>query len=76
MNTPGLEFQNFTTRFNLVHANFYAAHKVAEAGYDVIDLHYYSLFQTFRRNPDGIHWSSEANRFISNTGSSVFPISN
>merc|ERR1719483_1034372 len=65
--TPGLEFQTLTTRFNVVHANFCAAHTVSEAGFNVIDLHYYSLFQTFRRNRDGIHWSPEANRFVSNT---------
>ena len=50
MMTPGLEFQKLTTRFNVVHANFCAAHTVSEAGFNVIDLHYYSLFQTFRRN--------------------------
>ena len=44
MMTPGLEFQKLTTRFNVVHANFCAAHTVSEAGFNVIDLHYYSLF--------------------------------
>ena len=66
METPGLEFQKKTTRYNIIEANFYAAHKVAEAGFDVIDLHYYFLLQTFRRNNDGIHWTPEANRFASN----------
>ena len=44
MMTPGLEFQKLTTRFNVVHANFCAAHTVSEAGFNVIDLQYYSLF--------------------------------
>ncbi len=66
MITTGLEFQAKTTRFNIVEANFYAAHKVAEAGFDVIDLHYYFLLQTFRRNRDGIHWTPEANRHVTN----------
>ncbi len=66
METPGLEFQKITTRFNVVQANFYAAHKVAEAGFDVIDLHYYFLSQQFRRLPDGIHWTPEANRYATN----------
>jgi hypothetical protein len=66
METPGLEFQKKTTRYNVVEANFFTAHKVSEAGFDVIDLHYYSLLQTFRRNRDGIHWSPEANRYVTN----------
>ena len=66
METPGLEFQKRTTRYNVVEANFFTAHKVAEAGFDVIDLHYYFLLQTFRRNRDGIHWSPEANRYVTN----------
>ena len=66
MNVPGLEFQKITSRFNVIHANFYAAHKMAEAGFNVIDLHYYSLLQTFRRNPDGVHWSPETNRWNTN----------
>ena len=66
METPGLEFQKKTTRYNVVEANFFTAHKVAEAGFDVIDLHYYFLLQTFRRNRDGIHWSPEANRYVTN----------
>lgn len=66
MNVPGLEFQNKTTRYNVVEANFYTAHKVSEAGFDVVDLHFYCLLQTFRRNRDGIHWSPEANRYVSN----------
>ena len=66
METPGLEFQKTTTRFNVIQANFYTAHEVANAGYEVIDLHYYFLLQTFRRNRDGIHWSPEANRYVTN----------
>lgn len=66
METKGLEFQKRTTRYNVIEANFHAAHKVAEAGFDVIDLHYYFLLQQFRRNKDGIHWSPEANRFVTN----------
>ena len=66
MEIPGLEFQKRTTRYNVIEANFYAAHKVAEAGFDVIDMHYYYLLQTFRRNKDGIHWSPEANRYATN----------
>merc|ERR1719273_2303046 len=66
METRGLEFQKTTTRFNVIQANFYTAHEVANAGYEVIDLHYYFLLQTFRRNRDGIHWSPEANRYVSN----------
>ena len=34
---------------------------------DPIDLHYYFLLQTFRRNRDGIHWSPEANRYVTNS---------
>ena len=67
METSGLEFQKTTTRFNVIQANFYTAHEVAEAGFDVIDLHYYFLLQTFRRNRDGIHWSPEANRYVTNS---------
>jgi len=66
METRGLEFQKTTTRFNVIQANFYTAHEVANAGYEVIDLHYYFLLQTFRRNRDGIHWSPEANRYVTN----------
>lgn len=66
MESAGLEFQKKTTRYNVVEANFYAAHKVAEFGFDVIDLHYYFLLQTFRRNRDGIHWTPEANRYVTN----------
>merc|ERR1712223_448332 len=66
MEIPGLQFQKITTRYNVIEANFFAAHKVAEAGYSVIDLHYYFLLQTFRRNRDGIHWSPEANRYVTN----------
>ena len=57
---------NNHSRYNVVEANFFTAHKVAEAGFDVIDLHYYFLLQTFRRNRDGIHWSPEANRYVTN----------
>jgi len=66
METSGLEFQKTTTRFNVIQANFYTAHEVANAGFEVIDLHYYFLLQTFRRNRDGIHWSPEANRYVTN----------
>ena len=66
METSGLEFQKTTTRFNVIQANFYTAHEVSEAGFDVIDLHYYFMLQTFRRNRDGIHWSPEANRYVTN----------
>ena len=66
METPGLEFQKKTTRYNVVEANFWTAHKVARAGFAVIDLHYYFLLQTFRRNRDGIHWTPEANRYVTN----------
>ena len=50
MEIPGLVFQKITTRYNVIEANFFAAHRIAEAGYSVIDLHYYFLLQTFRRN--------------------------
>ena len=66
METPGLEFQKKTTRYNVVEANFWTAHEVAKAGFAVIDLHYYFLLQTFRRNRDGIHWTPEANRYVTN----------
>lgn len=66
MEIPGLEFQKRSTRYNVIEANFYAAHTVAAAGFDVIDLHYYFLLQQFRRNKDGIHWSPEANRYVTN----------
>jgi len=61
-----LEFQCLTSRYNVVESNFYTAHKVSEKGYNVVDLHSHALTQSYRRNPDGIHWSPEANRGFTN----------
>ena len=66
MQVPGLEFQCLTSRYNVIESNFYTAHKVAENGFNVIDLHYHALPQSYRRNRDGIHWSPEANRGFTN----------
>ncbi len=40
--------------------------QVVDYGYHVIDMHYYALLQSFRRNSDGIHWSPESNRCFTN----------
>jgi len=66
MNVPGLEFQCFFTRYNVVEANAIAAHEVTRAGYGVLDLHYFFQLQQFRRKRDGIHWDIMANRMITN----------
>ena len=66
MQVPGLEFQCLTSRYNVLESNFFSSHKMAENGFNVIDLHYYSLMQSYRRNRDGIHWSPEANRGFTN----------
>ena len=66
MRVPGLEFQCLTSRYNIIESNFFTSHKMAENGFHVIDLHYYSLMQSYRRNRDGIHWSPEANRGFTN----------
>jgi len=66
MNVPGLEFQCFYTRYNVVEANRVAAEEVIRAGYGVIDIHYLLLLQQFRRKRDGIHWDAYANRMMTN----------
>jgi len=66
MNVPGLEFQCFWTRYNVVEANRVAADEVIKAGYGVVDIHYLLLLQQFRRKPDGIHWDCYANRMMTN----------
>jgi len=66
MNVPGLEFQCFTSRYNVVEANNVASQFVSKAGYGVVDIHYALQMQTFRRNPDGIHWDADSNRLVTN----------
>jgi len=64
MRLPGLFFQNYTTCFNVVEANKLAGEIMKEARINVIDVNYALQAQTRRRNPDGIHWSSQCNRLM------------
>jgi len=66
MNVPVMAYKYYSTRFMVIEANTFTAQKVSEAGFNVLDMHYYLQMQTFRRNRDGIHWSPEANRLMTN----------
>ena len=65
MSIPGLEFQNFTSKFSVVEANHLSAGIMRRAGFNVIDLHFELQGQTSRRYPDGIHWPPIINRSLS-----------
>lgn len=52
--------------FNVVQANEFVVKTLKNFNIDVIDLHYYMRFLIDYRVNDGIHWSPQAVRFISN----------
>ena len=66
MSIPGLEQQHFLTRFHILEINKVSALKFREHGLQVIDL--YMLLQSLisKRKEDGIHWTPEANRLMTN----------
>ena len=66
MAVSGLEFQNHTTMFNVVEANKAATDVMDNKDMNIIDLHFCMLSLCSRRNPDGIHWSKEINRLMTN----------
>jgi len=66
MTVPGLEQQNFLTRFDVNCVNKISSERFRDEVLQVIDIHYTLLSQTFYRNPDGIHWNPEANRMMTN----------
>jgi len=66
MGVPGLDFQKFASRYNVIEANYAATKFVRKAGFGVVDIHYLLQLQTFRRNRDGIHWGEKSNRLVTN----------
>jgi len=66
MGVPGLDFQKFSSRYNVIEANYAATSFVRKAGFGVVDIHYLLQLQTFRRNRDGIHWEEKSNRLVTN----------
>ena len=79
MSIPGLEHQNFLTRFHILELNkvilrtklkvfnhFYqvSALKFRENGLQVIDLYMSLQSLISKRKDDGIHWTPEANRCV------------
>jgi len=66
MTTPGLEFQNFTTRYHVMEMNEFVANEMIECDMNVIDLGFSMNGLIHMRNKDGIHWSPEANRLMTN----------
>lgn len=59
-------FRQDVLRLDVIEGNFYAKQAVVEAGYDVLDLHYYFRHHVHLRAPDGIHWNCKAHRRMSN----------
>merc|ERR1712126_361346 len=71
MASPGLDFQNFTTMFNVIEGNQTSAtvlnsKKQENKNVNLIDFHISMLSQSARRNSDGIHWSTQTNRLMTN----------
>ena len=66
MSIAGLVQQHFLTRFHILEINKVSALKFREHGLQVIDL--YMLLQSLisKRKEDGIHWTPEANRLMTN----------
>jgi len=66
MTIDGLDQQNFLSRYNVLNLDKIASLKFRDRGFQVIDLYYSLQSQIAQRNNDGIHWSPQANRLITN----------
>ena len=66
MDIPGLEQQHFLTRFHILEINKVSALKFREHGLQVIDLYMSLQSLISKRKEDGIHWTPEANRLMTN----------
>ena len=65
MSTPGLEFQNFTTKYHILKMNETATDLITTYENSIIDLGFMLQSRVSDRNVDGIHWQPEANRSTS-----------
>lgn len=66
MSIPGLEQLHFLTRFHILELNKVAALKFRENGLQVFDLYMSLQSLISKRKEDGIHWTPEANRLMTN----------
>jgi hypothetical protein len=66
MYIPGLEQLHFLTRFHILELNKVASLKFREHGLQVIDLYMSLQSLISKRKEDGIHWTPEANRLMTN----------
>lgn len=61
-----VQFLQHSLRFDVMEGNMFARDTVASHGFDVLDIHYYLRMQIHWRAPDGIHWSRESVRHVTN----------
>jgi len=67
MKTDEMVFNHdYLSCYNVIEANHFAAQVVRDKGFAVVDLHAPLLSWVTERNLDGIHWSSKANRIMTN----------